>query len=202
MKISKIAAIDMTFKLKKGETIMKKLLLFISTMLLFSITLLAPVATNAATCSCGNKFCVYEKETEFSAKKVLKKYVKTYLKIDQYKNFKVKFIKSDKLTGDMLRNRKQKHIIYIEITDGYVMSDKNYSGITKEGYYINYEGIDDTLPKGTKIRTYCIFDPTNNYEDDIVYRTDRVINTKKNTKQIRKAKKKFKENFGYSYDEI
>ena len=82
------------------------------------------------------------------------------------------------------------------------MSDKNYSGITKEGYYINYEGIDDTLPKGTKIRTYCIFDPTNNYEDDIVYRTDRVINTKKNAKQIRKAKKKFKKNFGYSYDDI
>lgn len=181
---------------------MKKLLLFISTMLLFSIALLAPVTTNAATCSCGNKFCVYNKKKEISAKKVLKKYVNKYLRKGRYKNFKVKFIKSNNLTGNMLRNRKRKHIIYIEITDGYVMSDKNYSGITKEGYYINYEGIDDTLPKGTKIRTYCIFDPTNNYEDDIVYRTDRIINTKKNIKQIHKAKKKFKKNFGYSYDDI
>ena len=180
---------------------MKKLILFLSTMLIFSIMLLHPVTTEAK-CTCNDPYCVYSTKTETCTKKVLKKYVNKYLRKGRYKNFKIKFIKSNNLTGDMLRNRKQKHIIYIEITDGYVMSDKNYSGITSDGYYINYEGIDDTLPKGTKIRTYCIFDPTNNYEDDIVYRTDRVINTKKNIKQIRKAKKKFKKNFGYSYDEI
>ena len=180
---------------------MKKLLLFISTMLLFSIALLAPISINAATCSCGNKFCVYNKKTESGAKKVLKKYVKIYLQKGRYKDFEVKFIRTRDLTYNKLIKRKRDKIIYIEVSTGYITNNL-FDGIMSDGYYIGYSYVDDSLKKGTCLRSYFIYNPATTYCDDIIYRSDRVINTKKNIKAIRKAKKKFKKNFGYSYDEI
>ena len=174
---------------------MKKLLLFITSMLLLAAVLLLPITTQAK-CTCGNPYCTYKAFSEKEARKRINAYIKKYVRKGKYKNFKVKYIPYKKLTNKKLVNRKQNKIIYVEIIDGFVMNNNNYAGLTGDGYYISYEGIDDRLPKGTKIRTYCIYDPSNNYEDDIISRSDRVISLKGNSKAIRKAKKLFKKRFG------
>ena len=99
----------------------------------------------------------------------------------------------------MLRARKRKHIIYVEVITGYVMDEIYFDGLTTDGYGISYAYIDDNLKKGTCMRTYCIYNPATTYVDDIIYRGDRVVNTNKNVKQIRKAKKLYKKNFKTDY---
>lgn len=159
----------------------------------------ADIAVNAATCECGNPYCVYNAKSEKVARKRIMKYVNKYVRVGKCKNYTVRFIKAEKLSWDMIESRKENKVIYVEITTGYVMN-KNFDGITSNGFYISYRGIDDGLKKGTKMKTYCVYNPTNNWCDDIVYRTDRVLNTKKNKPAIRKAKKIYKNRFGYSYE--
>lgn len=177
---------------------MKKFILFLSTMLIFSIMLLHPVIAEA-NCTCRDPYCVYNTKTETGARKKITKLINKYIRYGKHKSYKIKFIKTKDLTLNKLLQRKRKKIIYVEVSTGYVMNDVLYDGLLSDGYYISYMYVDDTLPKGSCIRTYCIYNPFTTYEDDIIYRSDRVINTKKNTKQIRKAKKKFKKNFGYAY---
>ena len=172
---------------------MKKILLTAALLiLLFTIT----KPTHAKVCICGDPYCVYSTTSETQARKKVKAYVKKYYAKGRYKNFAIKFISPDKLTYKKLINRKKNKIIYIEVSDGFIMDDITYAGITYDGYYISYDGVDDTLPKGTRLRTYCLYNPENNYDDDIIYRTDRIIKVKGNSKAIRKAKKLFKKRFG------
>lgn len=184
----------------KTETqvgIFKCLVLFI---LMMYILAFADIAVNAATCECGNPYCVYNAKSEKVARKRIMKYVNKYVRVGKAKNYTVRFIKAEKLSWDMIESRKENKVIYIEITTGYVMN-KNFDGISSNGFYISYRGIDDGLRKGTKMKTYCIYNPANDWIDDIVYRTDRILNTNKNKLAIRKAKKIFSNRFGYSYKE-
>lgn len=176
---------------------MKKILLT-AALLTLLFTLTKPVYADNV-CTCGSPFCVYNTTTEAQARKKVKAYVNRYYRKGRYKNFRVEFISFKRLTTKKLTTRKQNKVIYVEILDGFVMDDDTYSGITSDGYYISYDGVDDSLPKGSKIRTYTVYSPKSNYEDDIVYRTDRVINQERNRKEIKVAKKKFKKNFGYDY---
>ena len=180
---------------------MKKLILFITVMLIVSAVLLHPVTTQAK-CTCGDPYCVYSVRTETGAKRIIKKYINKFIRVGKYKNYKIKFVRTRDLTYNKLVKRKRDKIIYVEVCTGYITNDVLYDGIMSDGYYIGYSYVDDTLKKGTCLRSYFIYSPATTYCDDIIYRSDRVINTKKNIKQIRKAKKKFKKNFGYSYDEI
>ena len=167
--------------------------------LLFLVLLMIPATANAATCKCGNPYCVYNAKTERVARKRIMRLVNKYVRRGKAKNCRVEFITSERLTARKLETRKGK-IIYIEVCRGYVMN-KNYDGIQANGYYISYRRIDDRLKKGNCIMSYFIYNPLNNYIDDIMYRTDRVLNTNKNKAPIRKAKKIFKNRFGYDYEE-
>lgn len=177
--------------------IFKCLVLFV--LVMYAIAF-ADIAVNAATCECGNPYCVYNAKSEKVARKRIMKYINKNVRKGKCKNFAVKFIRAEDLTGEMIETQNQNKVIYVEITKGYVMS-KDFDGLTSDGYYINYMGIDDSLKKGAKVKTYCIYDPANGYIDDIIYRTDRVLNRNKNKSAIRKAKKIFKNRFGYSYKE-
>lgn len=179
-----------------GVGIFKCLVLFI---LMMYILAFGDITVNATTCECGNPYCVYNAKSEKVARKRIMKYVNKYVRKGKYKNFTVKFIRVENLTCEMKESRKQDKVIYVEITKGYVMS-KNFDGLTSDGYYISYRGVDDTLKKGAKVKTYCIYHPGNGYIDDIIYRTDRVLNRNKNKKAIRKAKRIFENRFGkYKY---
>ena len=88
---------------------------------------------------------------------------------------KVKFIKHDNLTCKKLTTRKNK-ILYIEILTGKQINKAGDGKIqTKDPYYnyISYKR--EGFQKGDKIRTYCIFNPYNNYEDDVIERYDEKI---------------------------
>lgn len=71
--------------------------------------------------------------------------------------------------------------IIIERTIGIVLDDKGNGKIlnTKEKYYnyISYKNVDGAKT-GDIILTYCIYNPDNNYEDDIIERFDYIIDTK------------------------
>ena len=88
---------------------------------------------------------------------------------------KIKFISINRLTYDKLVNRKKSNTLYIEVSigkqinrygDGKILNacDPHYN-------YIRYHG----FHKGDIIRTYCIFNPYNNWEDDIIDRFDEAI---------------------------
>ena len=166
--------------------IFKCVVLFI--MLMYAISF-ASIVTNASTRN--------SPETKTRAK--VMKYINKHVRKGKAKNFTVRFIDVEDLTCELKESRKKDKIIYVEITRGYVMS-KDLDGITQDGYYISYRCLSAKLKTGAKIKTYCVYNPLNGYIDDIVYRTDRVLNTKRNKKQIKKAKKQFYANFGYSYD--
>ena len=177
---------------------MKKLILFLSTMLIFSVMLLHPVTTEAKVCTCGNRYCAYASKNEFEARKRVADYINRYLKRGKYKNFKVKFIKYKDLTYNKLTKRRLKKIIYVSIDDGFVMNE-NFDGLTTDGFYISYRRIDDTLRKGNHIRTYCVYNPRTAYFDDICFRTDRVINRNRNKTEVKQAKKIFRKIHKISY---
>lgn len=181
-----------------SEGIFKCLVLFILAMYVLAF---ADIAVNAKTCECGNKYCVYNAKTDSIARKRIARGINKYLRKGKYRNYRIRFVTSDKLTTKMLEARKRKHIIYVEVTTGYVMSSE-FDGITSNGYYIRYSNVDDRLKKGNKIKSYFIYNPANDYYDDIIIRTDRVVNRNcylKNKKVIRKAMKKYKNNFGEEY---
>ena len=180
---------------------MKKLILFLSTMLIFSILLLHPVTTEAKMCTCRNRYCAYASKNEIEAREKVIKYINQHFrrgKQGKYKNFKVKFIKYKDLTYNKLTKRRLTKIIYVSIDDGFVMN-KNFDGLTTDGFYISYRRIDDTLRKGNHIRTYCVYNPRTAYFDDICFRTDRVINRNKNKTEVKQAKKIFYKKHKTSY---
>ena len=76
---------------------MKKLILFLSTMLIFSVMLLHPVTTEAKVCTCGNRYCAY------AARKDIHKYAHTHQEImDKYgKNIVMAERMPDVLSGAM-----------------------------------------------------------------------------------------------------
>ena len=85
---------------------------------------------------------------------------------------------SKELTGDMLRSRNGE--IIIEKTIGKVINKKldgqilNYQD--KDYRYISYKNVKGAK-KGDVILTYCIYNPDNQYEDDIIARYDYIIDT-------------------------
>lgn len=88
----------------------------------------------------------------------------------------VQFIMHDQLTWKMLERRKNK-VLFIEISKGTQLNTKGDGKIeTKDPYYnyISYKRCG--FRKGDKIRTYCIFNPYTNWEDDVIERYDEKIN--------------------------
>ena len=168
-------------------------------MLITIVFLLLIMPIKATACSCGNPYCAYECKTDKTAKKKVKRFIKENLRKGKARKYKIKFVNSNKLTYKKLVNRKKDRVIYVEVTTGYVMN-KDFDGLTREGYYISYNGIDSSLKPGSCIRSFCVYNPFNNYEDDIIFRTDRLINRKANEKKIKKATKKFYKNFRVEYE--
>ena len=87
----------------------------------------------------------------------------------------VKIYDSSELTLEMLQNRDGK--IIIEECIGMVTDKTTGAGKvlnTSEGYYINYSRVDD-ISDDTVILTYFVYNPDTNYEDDILYRFDYII---------------------------
>ena len=84
----------------------------------------------------------------------------------------VKFVQSKNLTYQKLSTRKGK-VLYIEICNGIVLDSKGNGKVLNGDPVYNYISYKRTgYGKGTKVRTYCVFNPYNNAEDDIHKRFD------------------------------
>ena len=67
---------------------------------------------------------------------------------------------------------KRKGKILVEVIEGTVTDNKG-NGKQSNGYYIGYNP--KKFKKGDKVMTVSIYNPANNYEDDILYRVDTLI---------------------------
>lgn len=88
---------------------------------------------------------------------------------------KVKFVRFDKLTDKELCHRAGKKKIIVDITYGICLNKKGDGRVlnTQKGYgnYISYRGL-KRCRKGSRVTTYCVYEPWNNYVDGIWYRFD------------------------------
>lgn len=105
----------------------------------------------------------------------LKKYRKEAEKIE--KKYGLNVVDSSELTYRKITHRK--HTVILERCIGKV-TNKNKDGKVlnaNEGYYISYKGV--VCRKGDIIVTYFLWNPENNFDDDVVARWDYVIEKSK-----------------------
>ena len=102
----------------------------------------------------------------FSAPSEIKYYSKA--------NDHIEIINSYDLTIEELQSRNGKLIIEVVIgqVDNFVTGAGHQ--LDNPDYYISYKGVEG-IANGNIICTYFIYNPENNYEDDIMYRYDYII---------------------------
>jgi len=84
----------------------------------------------------------------------------------------VRFVTPNHLTYQMLSTREGR-VLYIEILNGIVLDDEGNGKVTNGDPVYNYISYWRTpYCKGDKVRTYCVYTPYNNAEDDIHLRFD------------------------------
>jgi hypothetical protein len=88
---------------------------------------------------------------------------------------KIKFISINRLSYEQLVSRKKTNTLYIELSTGRQLNKRGDGKILNAPdphyNYIRYHG----FHKDDIIRTYCIYNPYNNWEDDIIDRFDEKI---------------------------
>ena len=89
-------------------------------------------------------------------------------------NDHIEIINSYDLTIEELQSRNGKLIIEVVIgqVDNFVTGAGHQ--LDNPNYYISYKGVEG-ISNGHIICTYFIYNPENNYEDDIMYRYDYII---------------------------
>lgn len=95
--------------------------------------------------------------------------------IHTYKfNGKVIILSEKRLTNKALMHRKNK-VLYIERSYGIVLN-KNLDGETTSGYYICYaSSLKGKVKPGDEVVSYCVYNPFNNWIDDIDERYDVIL---------------------------
>lgn len=89
-------------------------------------------------------------------------------------NDHISIVNSYDLTIEELQSRNGKLIIEVVIgqVDNFVTGAGHQ--LDNPNYYISYKGVEG-ISNGNIICTYFIYNPENNYEDDIMYRYDYII---------------------------
>lgn len=91
---------------------------------------------------------------------LVNKYIKKHYNTKKYK---VVYKPSYRLTESMITHRKQKKVIYVEVVKS--ISHGKYGYATSGDWYIYYN---KRVKKGKRVTSYCIYNPKNNYIDDVV----------------------------------
>lgn len=86
----------------------------------------------------------------------------------QYNKTKIKIVKDySKKTEKIITHRKGKNYIVVEKFVSYSCGGRY--GYSKDGYYITYN---KKVKKNKRVISYCIYNPYNNYFDDVTYVVD------------------------------
>lgn len=88
---------------------------------------------------------------------------------------KVKILSEKKITYNMLIKRKNK-TLYIGYITGKCIDNKGNGKLYIDSpyNYISYKSVKG-IKKGNIVRTFTVYNPYNNYEDDIIKRFDKII---------------------------
>lgn len=144
-----------------------------------TVKAMTAILTSVVLVSCSSITAAGDKtETETQTTQQIDKHDNEQLQLDNVEVYHTTTIKQfDELT-EILENRKGK--IIVEIVDGIVLDDDgNGQGILSGGnnenggYYIKYDT--QRFSKGDKVQSVFIYNPDNNLMDDIVYRSDSLI---------------------------
>ena len=121
---------------------------------LYTVILAVSIATNIFTLT-PKKPAQAAKQTEtvYKCNKVQIMHVKTEADLDKF--------------NKLASHRKGK--ILVEIVEGTVLDNKG-NGKDTAGYYIGYDK--DRYKKGDKVQSIFVYNPENNFCDDIVFRAD------------------------------
>ncbi len=112
----------------------------------------------------GTKSKLDDSIVKVTAKDKNRQLVNNYIRKNyDLKAFEVKYIKSNKLTAKMIRERATRHIIYVEITKS--VSNGGRRGLIDGKYTIYYN---KNVKKGKHVTSYNIWNPDNAYVDDVV----------------------------------
>lgn len=113
--------------------------------------------------TCGTKSKLDDKIVSIKAKSKNKQLINDYL-INNYdlRAFKVKYIKSNKLTEKMIERRAINHTIYVEIEKSVSVGGKR--GLIDGKYTIAYN---KSVKKGKHVTSYSIWNPCTAYCDDV-----------------------------------
>lgn len=157
---------------------MKKFAKFVTIVILLLAFAVEPVCAGAVP----NKG---RAELNYTIVRVGKKYVTTFYDKDgeyvaeyvtKWKP-KVKFFNTENYDYDKITRRTKDHVIYVEIYIGKVVNKRRDGKLltVKPPYnYISYKYVRGAK-KGKIIRTYGIYNPYNNYDDDVDCRIDYVV---------------------------
>lgn len=85
--------------------------------------------------------------------------------------YNVRIIPSSQLTRRMLWNRRKARTIYIEVIQGKVIN-RRLDGRDTNGKYISYRSLRGKVRRGSRITTYCVYNPATRWIDDIDERYD------------------------------
>lgn len=117
--------------------------------------------------SCGFKTHAMSKQTKEKCKQTEE------VIYNRYGKGKVRFYKSKNLTRKILVRRKDKGLYIVEKLTGIVDEPKTGAGHAGK-YYVSYKGVNG-IRKGTKIRSYFVYNPKTSAVDDIIARYDVII---------------------------
>lgn len=114
--------------------------------------------------TCGTKNKLDDKIVSINAQSKNLQLINNHLvKNYDLRAFKVKYIKSNKLTEKMIANRAINHTIYVEIIKSVSKGGKR--GLIDGKYTIAYN---KSVTKDKKVTSYNIWNPDNAYVDDVI----------------------------------
>ena len=124
---------------------------------LYTVILAVSLVTNIFTFTPKNPVqASNQAETVYKCNKVQIMHVKTKSDLDKF--------------NKLASHRKGK--ILVEIVEGTVLDNKG-NGESNTGYYIGYNK--KHFKKGNKVQSVFVYNPENNYCDDIIFRCDTLI---------------------------
>ena len=126
-------------------------------------------AKTVSECVNGAKIAVASNGNRVTVKWRGKKY-RTF----RLRKAKVVFVSEGRLTRKMLLTRKAKRIVYVERIVGRVVNS-NMDGVTTNGHYMSYRSLRGYAHKGDEVVTYCVYNPSTKWIDDITDRFDVVL---------------------------
>lgn len=85
--------------------------------------------------------------------------------------YRVKIVPTEQLTRCMLWTRRKTRTIYIEIIQGRVTT-RRLDGRDTNGKYISYRCLRGKVRRGSRVTTYCVYNPNTRWLDDIDERYD------------------------------